>query len=246
MEPKTISYISIASVDMLAATNASAKSTKAAGTVKNADGLVWAQTVSCCMESIFVSSDIARDGSKESQEKIFQVLKTGMSKHLLSVMVIPEKGKDRDGKEIEVVNAKTGEPKWASWDQTRRIFAYLSDIAKVINYGKQAELYPESLKVAARCDILSLCKVPETLMNGIERLSGELQEHFDKVTERADVLKARNLCNALTVNNLEPIDEASDLIDKLDAILDSVDESERDVIRTNLNKLVKYFLAKAA
>ena len=166
---KDIQYIKLVSVDMQAACKASATSTSASNKVKGADGQVWANTVAHIMESVDFKG-VSRDTSKDGIKKLYEILSKAMASHLLSILVIPETGKDREGKDFKVVNEKTKEPKWSSWDQTRRIFAYLGDIAKVISHGHSEVLYPESMKVAARCDVLSLCKSPETLHGAIERL----------------------------------------------------------------------------
>jgi hypothetical protein len=158
----------------------------------------------------------------------------------LSTITIPEKGKDREGKSFDVCG-KDGMPKWSSWDNTRRIWAYLGDIAKIIAHGHEGTLYPEELKVGARCDLLAMCKEEESPVKGIERLCKELQPRLDKMSNPADVLIARLNVNALSVNTLDPKDEASDLIDKLYSILSNVDDDDKAAIRLNLNKLVIFF-----
>ncbi len=236
---KSIEYNVVKSEDIASAMKASAGSTKDQRGMIGKDAIVWNQTVTIAMERVDLKS-ISRDTSKDGIQKIGKELKKIMATHIMATIEIPLQGKNRKGELFDVQDDK-GNPKWMSWDQTRRIFAYLGDIAKVIAFEKEDILYPESMKVGARVGVLKECKVKETPLAAIDRLSGQLQDNLDVMKDTKDVLHAFNAVNNLAVNNLMPVVEASSLIHRLDAIMGIMEKNELDTTRDALTVLTKYF-----
>lgn len=234
-----ITYNVIKSADISLAMDASSASISAGLKVSKNDATVWNHTVATIF-SIVDLEGVSRDTSKDGVKKVGDVLKSAMAKHILNSITLPEKGKDRQGKTFDVCDKK-GIPKWSSWDKTRRIWAYLGDIAKIINFSQEGVLYPEKGKVAARCDVLKLCKAEEPLKKSISRLAGELQDRLDKVDTRDEILHAHHEVQNLMVNNLGPVEEAEGLISRLDSILSAVEGEERDSIRDAFKVLIPHF-----
>ena len=234
----SITYIRVASEDIASAMKASEKSTDYSNKVDSSDSQVWGQTVHIIMARI---GSIPHDNSKEAIQSLGEQLKSIMSTVILGSTVIPEKGKNRDGQEFDVCDSK-GVPKWSSWAQTRRIWAYLGDIAKILANGLASELYPETGKVCPRCDILKKCKGSESPIEAITRLTKSTTEALGKITEATDVLQANTLVNALVVPGTDPVDACNSHITRLDALLTSMDKDQRDAVRAILTRLTKHFV----
>jgi hypothetical protein len=233
-----IKYTTVPQIDIKRAMASSSSALKAKGTLQRSEGTVWNQTVCIIMESVAIT-DSMRELEKldETRAVLFDL----MSEHIKSAMPIPEEGKDREGKTIALFN-KYGDIKWSSWDETRRIFAYLGDIAKVITYGQESLLYPEERKVAARCDILKLCQVELTNAENIRRCAKDLQSYLDNTKSEPEILEAHQLTTALSVNNLEPLTEMLSLVNRLDALLSVVEDTDREQLRVHLLRCAtKYF-----
>lgn len=238
----SIEYAVIKSEDIVSAMKASAGATTAQGKMDKSNTVVWNQTVCIIMERVDLER-VSRDTSKDNIQKIGKNLKAIMSNHIMAELdEIPLRGKNRKGESFDIQDEK-GIPKWMSWDQTRRIFAYLGDIAKVIAFEKESLLYPEEMKVGARIGVLKECKVEEEPIKAIDRLSSQLQDNLDVMKDTKEVLHAFNAVNNLAVNNLMPVVEASALITKLDAIMGMMEKSELDTTRDALKVLTKYFKA---
>jgi hypothetical protein len=163
-----------------------------------------------------------------------------MGNHIIATQTIPAKGKNRQNKDFDVMD-KDGVPKWSSWADTRRIWAYIGDIAKIMAFGLDGDLYPETLKVGGRGTLLAACKVSEGHMAAIERLSTALQDNLDLVANPVEVQTAHLKVSALTVNDLSPVDEMRSLISKLDALLGVVDPSERQAVLHDMGRLSAHF-----
>lgn len=234
----SITYIRVASKDIASAMSASEKSTNNSLAADRQDSIVWGQVVYTIMEHGCI---LPADASKESIQSLGEQLKGIIAKEILANTVIPEKGKNRDGQEFEICDSK-GVPKWSSWSQTRRIWAYLGDIAKVLANGLSSELYPESGKVCPRCDILKRCKGFESPIEAITRLTKSTTEALGKITEATDVLQANTLINALIVPGTDPVDACNSHITRLDALLTTMDKDQRDAVRAILTRLTKHFV----
>jgi hypothetical protein len=227
--------------DISIAMSTSAKSDKLEDNVKKNAGLVWGHTVCTVMERIDTSA-FQRDTSKEGIAAIGDFIKAVVSSHILATQTIPEKGKNRQGKEFNV-SEKDGTIKWGSWDQTRRIWAYIGDISKIIAYGLESELYPTALTVGSRGTLLAKCKTPEGHMAAIERLSGQLQDNLDMVADSKEVHTAHLRVAGLCINNLDPVDEMRELISRLDALLGVVSQPERQAVLKDIGRLSTHFTA---
>lgn len=241
-ETKEIVYGIVKGEDILTAMKASENADKLRKDAQGQDGLVWNQTVHIIMQRIGPSLAIKQDTSKEGIQGNGDILKDIMSKYILEHTTIPEKGRNRAGEEFEVCDAD-GLPKWSSWAQTRRIWAYLGDIAKVLAYGQGKALYPELGKVCPRIDILNQCKTPESPINGVERLTKQLAEKLKTITAPVDRMKSHDLVHTLTVPGTDPVDEAGKLVNRLDALLVTMDNAQRDDVRMMLKRITKHFQA---
>lgn len=234
----SIAYIRVANEDITSAMTASEKSTNNSLAAERQDSVVWGQTVHIVMARI---GSIPVDNSKEAIQSLGEQLKSVMATVILNNTVIPERGKNRDGQEFDVCDSK-GVPKWSSWSQTRRIWAYLGDIAKVLANGLASELYPEHGKVCPRCEILKKCKGSESPIEAITRLTKSTTEALGKITEATDVLQANTLINALVVPGTDPVDACNSHITRLDALLTTMDKDQRDAVRAILTRLTKHFV----
>lgn len=233
-----ITYIKVAGEDIQGAMKASEKSTDLSNKVEGQDSAVWGQTVHILMtRNTLVSTDNTAEGIKVMGEN----LKAIMSKVIFDTVVIPETGKNRDGQDFKVTDDK-GVPKWASWAATRRIWAYIGDIAKVLCNGLSSELYPETGKVCPRCDILKQCKGTESPIEAITRHCKATTEALGKVSGPVDILQANTLINALVVPGTDPVDYCNDMISKMDAALSVMDSDQRDAVRAILTRLTKHFV----
>jgi len=236
----TMTYGIIKSEDIMSAMKASSSVMTHEKKASNDKGLVWNQTVSIIMERVSIDPETV-EPTKESIKAVGQVLKDTMSAHIQASVTIPEYGTSVKGETGWKIRNKSGEPQWFSWNQTKVIWGYLGDIAKVICYGLSGTLYPEKYKVAARCEILKACKIPETPLKAVERLTTALQGNLDKVETPTDVAFAANAVNNLMVNNYEPVNEARALLVKLDNVLHGCDRKEKDSLRPLLAALAPHF-----
>jgi hypothetical protein len=236
----SIKYNVVKEENILSAMKASGISTSASLKVAKNDSVVWDQTVVSIMERLDVDSLGALETDKEAVQKLSNHLKEIMVKVVLEndAIVIPEKGKNRDGKDFDVCD-KEGMPKWSSWDQTRRIWDYIGSIAKIVAFGHAEILYPEQYKVASRCETLKLCKVQEVPLKAVERLTKQLQDVLDIIVP-TDSLQAHKATSALSVNNLDIVVEMNDLVDRLDALLSVCTDDEKDDVKSHMNVLVKH------
>jgi len=240
-DPKEVTYSVIKSLDIQSAVNASDKSTTAERTMKRNDSTVWDQTVSCVMEAIDLQG-YTPDNSKEGITALLQVCKGIMSKSLMEVLTIPEVGKDRNGKDLLLTN-KDGTVKWSSWSSTRRIFAYLGDIAKIIAHDKQDVMYPEKFKVGARCDVLKLCVAPKVAIEQVRRLVGDLEGFLDVVPKGADAMEAMDLTQALQVSEVEPLHESLAIINRLGRSLAGISDEDKPTVMSALKSCISTHLA---
>ena len=231
----------VSSEDITAAMLASGKSTAAGNVVSKQDGVAWAQTVVVLMERVNLT-ELVRDTTKDGVTKLRNHLIGIMSNHILASATIPEEGKNRQGKTFKV-SGTDGVPKWSSWDQTRRIWSYIGDVAKILSFGQESALYPEKFKVASRCDVLSLCKNPETTLESIERLSSALQEVLLPLSDTTEVHEAHLKVSALTIPAVSKVDTVTAMVNKIDALLGTCSPKEVDEIAIALSRLTKYFSA---
>lgn len=234
-----IKYTVVKVADITLALDASGRAEVAGRTMANNEGQVWEQTVVAVMDKLD-KAKIVRGTNKESLKANQKVVKDILQGVILSTQVIPEEGKNREGKTFKVCG-KDGIPQWSSWDKTRRIWDYAGSIAKVLSFGQEAVLYPEAMKVAGRCDILALCKESEGHMDAIKRQCTGLQHSLDKVGNNAEAHTALSLVEALTVNNLELQTEIEALIAKLAAKLSCATEAEKRLIMPAMVAVADHF-----
>jgi len=235
-----IDYTIIKSVNIEVAMNASEKTDKAAGTAKKEGELCWAHTVCTVMDRIDLGLLDQDNASKDNIEVTGKVIKKILADHIIATTTIPAEGKNRVGKTFKTHN-DDGTVKWGSWSKTRRIFDYAGVISKILCFGHAASLYPEMGKVGGRGKVLALCKVAEGHMKAIERLSDALQSNLDMVANSTEVAHAHLKVSALTVNDLDPVDEMKALITKLDGLLGVVAPSERKAVLNDLGGLSSHF-----
>lgn len=229
-----IKYNTVTALDITVAMKASATSTNGARKVNRADATVWNQTVAQSMELFSLKLDDCVGNSDENLKLVREHLMENMEKCIHEAYPsFPETGKDRDGKTITLLNDKTNKIKWSSWEESRRIWAYLGDIAKVITHGKADELYPETNKVAARCDILAACKGTASDIDNIKRLINQLAPYLAKVTG-ADSIEAQGLVDGLVVSGCSADIESAGHIRNLDRIISASTGVDRKVIQNDL------------
>lgn len=232
MSNQTITYATIKSIDIMNAMDCSARSTSASLTVAKNDSNAWYQTVAQSME-LYVPMEL--DGDKEAAVK---QVREKLAENMASVIYglinpMPETGKDRDGKTIMLLNSKTNTIKWSSWEKTRRIWAYLGDIAKVIVAGLAEDLYPESMKVAARCDILAACKGSSTPIENVRRLVNQVTPYIAEL-KGADSLECNQLLGSIVVPDVPESMAAATLIANLDRLITASSGTERADIQSLL------------
>ena len=214
----TIEYSTVKTDDIASAITASGKSATAERTMGKQDSIVWDQTVVAVMERIDLT-EVSRDTTKEGTKVNGLIVKKLLSDHILSSgLSIPERGKNRQGQEFQICG-KDGIPQWSSWDQTRRIWDYAGTIAKVLAFSKENILYPQAMKVGARCDVMALCKVAEEHMDAIKRQCTGLQNSLDSVANASEAKTATDLIGSLMVANIDTETELKGLIAALNAKL---------------------------
>lgn len=244
MADNEIKYTTIRELDINAAMKASAGATTAQAKMDKANGTVWEQTVAPLMEAIEEESTaFTLDTTKEGIQDIGTQLKEIYERYMCNKgVVFPETGKNRKGETFVLKNAKTGKTSFSQWAETRRIWAYIGDVAKIIAFGHQALLYPEKYKVGARVSMLKMCKVETSAMENIQRLTKDLQG-FLEVVDGADALNAQTAVDGLSVKNVPALEEASGLLRKLDALCSTITEqSTKDQLSTMLlNVAQKHF-----
>lgn len=235
-----MNYVHVKAMDIVSALNASEKSHTAARSMDRADGTVWAQTVVASKEIVL------RDANKGvDPEQLGEEIRASLARQIMAVEVIPEQGRDRNGKLIALTK-KDGSVKWSSWERTRRIMAYASDIAKCISAGLGPMLLQEDksgeFDVAARIDILKQIASAKPLLQKIETVSGTLQKLLDQCTENPDIQAAFGHVQTLAVNNLDPLYEAQALVARLDALIGSMESTDKDALKPVLLKMaVKHY-----
>lgn len=240
-DAKTPTYSVVTTVDIMKAMKSSGLSSVAGRKVAKNDGVVWDQTVIAIMDRV-VLSEIKRDPTKDGIQAIGKQLKVIMAQHIEASMTIPLVGVNRKGETNWTIKGKDGTPQWSSWDETRRIWAYIGDVAKVLAFSQEAVLYPEANKVMARCDVLANCKIAEAPMKAVERLSAALQDNLDLMNDPTDVLTAHNLTANLTVNNLGPVAEIQMLLKKIDACLAGCTQDDLDLLAPTVAALAPHFI----
>lgn len=227
----TINYTILKNVDISFAMDSCGKVAKAERSNEKLDGKVWENTVTSIMERLKENQYEAGDTSKDGIAAIRKVLFEEMEKVIYDAkVVIPETGLDRTGKTIVLLNEKTGKTKWSSWDKSRRIFSYLGDISKVLAFGKKDLLYPETNKVAARCDILNACKAEVAPIEHVKRLSEQMNNYLPAL-EDADKIEGMNICKGLIVPKINPEIEATAILSDLERVLSGADAAQKEAIR---------------
>ena len=229
-----ITYQNIKGQDISVAMASSVQTTNASEKAKNQGAIVWNHTVALIMDEVDFSAVVPNTG-KDEIEALRVELADFMGDHITSMLgTLPESGKGRNGKD-DIKLAKTdGTIKWSSWNQTKVIFGYLGDIARIVMFEKTDVLYPEQNKIGARNKVLQLCKVQASAMDNIKRLHGELQDNLDQVAEPVEILESHRLVSSLMVNNLDITVEMNSLLDQFDALLAVADSSEKVAVQAKL------------
>lgn len=225
----TIKYSVVKSLDIANAMNCASKAAGKERSAEKLNGGVWEQSVCYIMENIDYSKyevDSSKEGIAAIREYLFEL----MESKIYAEVTIPETGLDRDGKVITLLNAKTNKIKWSSWDNSRRIFAYLGDIAKVLGSDKGDVLYPEQYKVAARCDILQQCGKTGTPLEHITRLAKQMDGYLP-ILEETDKTDANAVLSALRIDGLDSVIEAASLMARLDSIVSKASAEQKDAIK---------------
>lgn len=238
-----IKYASIASIDIEAAMKSSQRSTSAERTKTKNDSTVWNQVVSVVMENADLNA-LVRGTTKDDIKKIRETIAPTLEQAVCDAITIPEKGKDRNGKEI-TLKKDDGSIKWSSWEQTRRMWAYLGDIAKVLAFSQESLLYPEQYKVAARCDILKECKESKPTIELVRQFTKNLQAQLDCVSGDKEIDEAHNLVQSLAVNDLDIVKELRSCISRMDALLGVAEAQDKQSVQQDLLQVaVKHFEEK--
>ena len=233
---ESISYSKVTNVDIKSAMASSQKSLDASRKLRKADSDVWNQTVCVVMNNMQFTPE-----HRENLETTRDHLYAFMGNYLETTCDIPKEGKDRDGKTIEL-RKKDGSIKWSSWEETRRIFAYLGDIAKIIVFSQEDKLYPETNKVGSRIDVLNLCKTPKTPLENIKRVAVDAQVYATKITTPKDSMEAYEALQAIKVEGLDIEVEMNAVINRLDALLSCAEPEQKDRVKSVLLKVAtKYF-----
>lgn len=236
MANNKMKYEVVKEINITDAMKASGKSASAERSLAKQNGSVWAQTVCTVLDKLDMAV-ITKDTSKDGIDVITKQVKKILEKAITVSTVIPETGKNRQGKDIQLTN-KDGSVKWMSWDQTFRIFAYAGDIAKVLAHDLQDELQPEELKVAARCDILKKCKVEKSALEHIQRLSGDMKQYLE-VVEGTDATEAQAELDTLAVKRADKLHTALGTLRQLDIAVAGLDSTQKDAVKDALMSLIQ-------
>lgn len=232
-----IKYAVIKEVSLETAMKASDKSTELGRSLAKQDSTVWNQTVGLVMQ-LMDFQGLELTATKDSVKDLSAKMKEHLAKYTMEQVVLPEEDYNDKGQVVKVCG-KDGLPQWRTWAKTRRIWAYTSDIAKIVCCGQTELLYPEPLKVGARCDVLKECKMAQDALENIKRLAKDL-DSWAEVVEGADADLAYDAVNEITVNNVEPQKEALCLVGKLHTAVKGIeDKDQKDAIRLALMAVVK-------
>lgn len=226
-----INYSTVVKKDISLAMKASSLATTAERKSAKNSAVVWEQTVCQVMDNINLA-EVSRDTEKGPKLN-GKLIKDALASHILANAVIPETGKNRQGQSFTICN-KQGVPQWSTWDETRRIWDYAGTIGKILAFGLEEKLYPEDGKVAARCDIMALCKAPEGHMEAIRRQTAGLQLSLDKVQNASEAHEAMTEISALVVNQLELEAEVRNLIALISAKLSVADVAQKTTVKADL------------
>jgi hypothetical protein len=208
------------------------KAGKTGQKLQKEEGALWNATV--ILSAPVLSQQFA------DKAAAYAALEENMSKLILPSIVIPEFITNGKGEQVPA-SKKDGSVKWSTWAKTKRIWAYLSDIAKVMSCGLAAELYPEAGKVAARCDILAACSGTETPIEGVRRYAKGLQGSLSLLEDPKEALEAHLLVGALNVPTISPLEEALASVRKLNVFLTSCNAKEKATILSAMEKLAEHF-----
>lgn len=232
----TMKYDVIKQISITDAMAASSKSATQERTLAKANGSVWAQTVCVALDSINMEK-VVLDTSKDGIKVITDILKANMQTCIFANRTIPEQGKNRQGKSIDLTNDKTNTVKWMSWDETFRIFDYLGSVAKCIAHGLKDELRPETLKVASRCDILKKCKSNIEPLEHVKRLVGDCQKYLDEL-ENGDATEGQAQVDTLTVKKGNNIHAALGAVRKMDQLVGGMSEQDKTALKEGLMSFI--------
>lgn len=111
---------------------------------------------------------------------------------------IPEGGRNaRTGKMMDsLIDAKTGELKWSSWEETKLPIQYCTDIAQVVKAGLVDELLVSETSVRGKSYILKDAKGAEPAMKTIQRSLELIDKKYKELNDK-DLRLASDLIDKL-------------------------------------------------
>ncbi len=181
MSDKKAQVIKVKEVSLSTLTELSSSNATAGRKSANTGASAWAQ---CCLWLNEVSplSDFDNDKDvKDIASDVRDAFKNGFIA--------------RTGKMMDVVDAKTSQPKWSSWDQTRLAISYCGDIAVVIKNNLVDDLLVSDKSVLAKSDILKR-KAKQPAIETIKASAVMIGKKFPECDE-AGRKEAIELINAL-------------------------------------------------
>ena len=129
-------------------------------------------------------------------EEIAESLRAAFKKAFLEEADIPEEGKNaRNGETMDIIDPKTGEPKWSSWEETRNPISYCGEFAQIIKAGLIDTFIVSEKSCMAKGDIMAMAKVGETPLATIERCLKLIDDKFGalKLEEAKVVIELMNV-----------------------------------------------------
>jgi len=153
----TVKTIKVSSVSVSMLAKANSGNASATRKVKKTSETCWAQTI-LLVDSVLPLAEI--DVSQEEdviKEQVRDAFKNAfMDAAESGEYEIPEKGINaRNGNTIDVIDGKTGEVKWSSWDVTRNSISACGEIGQLVKAGLGDQLVVGEKEVLAKASAKS-------------------------------------------------------------------------------------------
>ena len=187
-----VSEISVASV-----AKANSRGSRAKRTIDRSGETCWAQTVLIVNGVLPLAEIDATQDEKVIKEQVRDAFKKAFMQAVEDdEHEIPEKGTNaRNGDTIDVIDPKTGEPKWQSWDETRNSISACGEIGQLVKAGVGDQLVVGEKEVLAK-NAAKAAKPKEGPMATIKRSAQMIEQKFNELSP-ADQSKALKLLEEL-------------------------------------------------
>ena len=147
-----VNTIKVSSYSIEALAKANSRGSRAKRTIDKSGDTCWAQTVL----AVNSQASLKEMDSTLDEKQIKDLVRDAFKKAFLKAVEdgeyeIPETGVSaRDGKAIDVLDAKTGEPKWSTWDETRNSISACGEIGALVKAGIGDQLVISENEVLAK------------------------------------------------------------------------------------------------